>query len=199
MRISKVVFTVAVFVVGLSAAPAQDPANIAELVKQFQADTAAKTAADKAAADAKAKVDADKASLLAAYAELTKFLTDAGIDTSVNPEDVGLSKFQVAVKKAFKADKATKDQLAKYAALWRVAATTTVLDPGITSAAALYAEMQVAVKALGLPAGCLNQTARAVADEINPSLPKTWTDADRKAMAATFTRVAADLDKVGGK
>lgn len=109
-----------------------------------------------------------------------------------------LTPFQVKVQAAFAKDTATKAQVAKYAALYRVAATTTVMDTGITTNAAFAAEMALASKNLGLPPGCLANTARAVADELNLTDAKfgTLDAAARAVIQASFLKAADALDLV---
>lgn len=116
------------------------------------------------------------------------------------PVDPVLTPFQVKLQAAFHADGATADSKAKYAALWRNAAKTTVYDPGLVSPKAVLDELQAAVKLLGIPAGTMNKTARAVADEINPLMPTPaaglLTQQTRDGMAAIFSRIANDLEVI---
>jgi hypothetical protein len=124
------------------------------------------------------------------------------------PVPTPLTPFQLKLQAAFQADGATAKELATYAALWRGAATTTVYDTGINSYAALKAEMQTAATNLskGTPPavrhGILHNTAVAVQAEIDPLTPVpaigALTKPTRDAVAAIFTRIAKDLDTVGG-
>jgi hypothetical protein len=118
----------------------------------------------------------------------------------VDPVVPVLTPFQVKLQAAFRADGATADSKAKYAALWRQAAKTMVYDPGITTTVAMLTELQTAVKLLGIPANSLNGTARVIADELNPLMPTpatgTLTKATRDAMAAIFARIAQDLEVI---
>lgn len=109
-----------------------------------------------------------------------------------------LTEFQTKVKAAVAADGAGKASVALYAALYRQAARTTVLDPGLTTAADLLKEMGRAVKQLGLPAGSLDKTARAVADELNKTLAAaTALDAaTREKIQTSFLIVATALEVV---
>ncbi len=104
--------------------------------------------------------------------------------------------FQDNLQAAFIADHATLDQTSKLAALYRVAATTTVQDATLKSTADLLAEMQRAVKNLGLPPGSLNNVARVIADELNKTLAanQPLTPALRTQIAKSFTAVNAALE-----
>lgn len=119
------------------------------------------------------------------------------------PDDPVLTPFQVKLQAAYRADGATLESKSKYAALWRNAAKTTVFDTGIATPGALLAELKVAVGLLGIPHGSLDKTARVVADELNPLMPKpangTMTAEVRQGVATLFTRIATDLDAIGGK
>lgn len=116
------------------------------------------------------------------------------------PTDPVLTPLQAKLKAAIKADAATAASVSLYAALYRNAAKSTVMDEGLTTSANLLAEMQRAVKLLGLPPGSLDKTARIVADELNTLVPKTNVVLDKPArdnIAAVFTRIAADLEVAG--
>jgi hypothetical protein len=104
--------------------------------------------------------------------------------------------FQDKIDAAFHADAATKDQTNLLAALYSKAATTTVQDQGLTTTAALLAEMQRAVKLLGLPPGSLQKTARVVADYLNQSfsMNQPLDAALRKKIAIAFGDVATALE-----
>ncbi len=121
----------------------------------------------------------------------------------VPPQPV-LTPFQVTLQNAYHVDVATKgataDSKSKYAALWRNAAKTTVYDTTIVTPAALMNEMNTAVKNLGIPPGSLDNTARAVANEINPLMPKpsdgAMSKAVRDSVSALFTRISQDLEVI---
>ena len=109
-----------------------------------------------------------------------------------------LTDLQRKLKDAVTADGAAKASVALYAALYRQAARTTVLDAGIATGADLLAEVQRAVKQLGIPAGSLNKTARAVADELDLTLSKLGTldPLSRATAQAAFLTVATALEVV---
>jgi len=121
--------------------------------------------------------------------------------TPVDPVKPVLTPFQQTLAAAIKADGAIPAHVTLYAAMWRSAATQTVNDPTITTGAELLKEMQSAVKFLGLPAGSLAKTSRAVADELNLTLAKVGKldPMTRATIASLFFRVAADLDAAGAK
>ena len=101
-----------------------------------------------------------------------------------------------AVAAAYAKDSATRPQLAKYAALFRAAAAVTANDPDLKTGADLLAELQRAVKNLGIPPGSLANTARAVAAHLDKTLAdlKALDAAARAAAATAFTEVAAALE-----
>ncbi len=110
--------------------------------------------------------------------------------------------FQDKLQAAFEADKAnsdaTLDQTSKLAALYRVAATTTVQDATLKTTADLLAEMQRAAKNLGIPPGSLDRTARVISDELNKtfSTNSPLTPALRTQIAQAFTAVNVALEKL---
>jgi hypothetical protein len=114
------------------------------------------------------------------------------------PQPAPVPGFQERLQAAFTADAATPQQAALLAALYRKAATSTVRDPGLATGAALLAEMQRAVKLLGLPAGSLAKTARAIADELNVSFANAAAldIPTRDRLAAAFVRIADALEKL---
>lgn len=116
------------------------------------------------------------------------------------PGPVPLTAFQTKIKAALAMDKAPADAVAKYAGLWDHAGKVTVYDARKLTPADVLGQLQADVKGLGLPVGCLNATARVVADELNPLMPTAGalTTQTRDAMGAVFTRIAADLVTAGG-
>lgn len=104
--------------------------------------------------------------------------------------------FQSKLQDAFKADGSPIAGATKLAALYRQASASTVQDAGLATGAALLAEMQQAVKLLGIPHGSMDKTARVIADELNVSF-KNVTALDqstRAAIAAAFIKIAAALE-----
>lgn len=97
---------------------------------------------------------------------------------------------------AVKADGATKEQAAKFAALYRVASTSTVNDAGLTTVGALMKEMQAAVKNLGLPAGSFASTAKLIAAELAGQfkVADALDAATRAKAAAEFQKIASALE-----
>lgn len=104
--------------------------------------------------------------------------------------------FQDAVNSAVKADGVTKDQVARYAALYRAASTVTVNDAGITTVGALMKEMQAAVKALGLPPGSFAATSKLIATELASQFKTTDAlDATTRArVSSEFVKIASALE-----
>jgi hypothetical protein len=114
--------------------------------------------------------------------------------------DKPLTPFQAKLQAAVKADGAPAEAVRKYAALYKLAAATTVRDASLLTTGGLLTEMRQAVKSLGLPAGSLDKTARVVADELNAVLPTaanaTLDTATRDKIAVAFLAVAAALEGV---
>lgn len=106
--------------------------------------------------------------------------------------------FQSRLADAFKADGATPEQAGLLAALYRKASTSTVRDAGLTTAGQLLAEMQRAVKLLGLPPGSLGKTVRVIQGELDGMLPTNpaapLDAATRDRIAAAFQHVATALE-----
>lgn len=137
-----------------------------------------------------------------------KAATAGVVVTGVVPPVVPLTPFQLQLQAAFRADGATAKELATYAALWRGAGKTTVYDTGLTTPAAVLAEIQVGAANLSkepnpsVRHGILAKTARVVADELNPLMPKpangSLTQPTRDSMAGIFARIAADLEIIKG-
>lgn len=113
---------------------------------------------------------------------------------------VVLTPFQTKLKAAIAADGCPPADVAKYAALYRNAATTMVLDETLKTGSDLLKEMQTAVKGLGIPAGSMPKTARCVADELDQfiSKPGALDKTSRANIADLFTRIAGDLILTGG-
>lgn len=113
---------------------------------------------------------------------------------------VALTPFQTKLKAAIGEDGCPPADVAKYAALFRNAATIMVNDQTLKTGGDLLKEMQTAVKGLGIPAGSMNKTARCVADELDQFISKPGAlDATSRANIATlFTRIAGDLILTGG-
>lgn len=110
-----------------------------------------------------------------------------------------LTPFQTKLQAAFRTDAAPVESKAKYAAYFRQAART-AMDPTLTTAGALNADMMAAVKLLGIPAGSLTNTAKAIEAEITPLLPAAPTKpldaATRTLYATVYARIAADLEAI---
>ena len=119
----------------------------------------------------------------------------------VVPPIVSLTPFQLKLQAAYKLDSAPASSVAKYAALFKSAATTMVKDTTLNTGADLLKEMQVAVKGMGIPAGSMKNTAVAVETELNGFISKNGTldQASRDNISALFARVATDLLTAGGQ
>lgn len=116
------------------------------------------------------------------------------------PAPPPLTPFQTKLKAALAADRATPEAKARYAAFYRAAANTAANDATLKTAGALVADMQLAVKNLGLPPGSLDNTARACEAELAAVLPKNpaapLDQPTRTLYSATYARVAADLEAI---
>jgi hypothetical protein len=112
-----------------------------------------------------------------------------------------LTPFQSKLQAAYKLDAVPASSVAKYAALFKTAATVMVKDQTLNTGADLLKEMQVAVKGLGIPAGSMHNTAVAVEAELNSFISKNGTldQSSRDNISALFARVATDLLTAGGQ
>lgn len=132
---------------------------------------------------------------------LTKSFRVVGADPGPGPKPIDPvvpTAFESRLKSAVIADGAPKSSVGLLAALYRKASTSTVDDAGLKTSAELLAEMQRAVKLLGIPAGSMNATANAIADELDLTLKNSVAlNADVRAkIKAEFLKVAAALEKI---
>lgn len=115
--------------------------------------------------------------------------------TPPNPSDP----FTQSVLTAYNAemDAAKSSQLLQLAALYHVAATSTVNDSTLATTADLLARLQAARKAI-LPDTALTKVRDAIRIELNKTLSNSvpLDAATRATVSATLSRVAATLDSV---
>lgn len=108
----------------------------------------------------------------------------------VNPTDAFSLAIQAAYERETATDKATS--VSKLASIYRVAATTTVLDPNITTNGQLFDTMQTASRTM-LPATAIPLVRRVVGDRLNPLAGAVSTPIDRTKLAAEFKTIADAL------
>jgi hypothetical protein len=109
------------------------------------------------------------------------------------PADPFAAALQAAYAAEADADKAA--EVVQLAALYRVAASSTVNDPALASTADLLARMQAARKAI-LPDASLVKVRTAIEAELNKTLatPAALDSAERSTVATLFNRVATSLE-----
>ena len=116
------------------------------------------------------------------------------VSGATKPDDGISSEFQEKLQAAFVKDGGNVESAKKMAAMYRGAAKTTADDPGIKDGFGFKADLLVAVKALGITPGSMDNTARAIADEINPAFDSMKTSIDRAKVKAICLSISSALE-----